>query len=1323
MRRGGSLLFLACVLLVALVSCAEENAPSWFGVTAPPSSRTIASDASAVPAPGPRTCNQALAQAYPQRLVTMSASASSGLNTILVSDLFNQFQSVCGGCHGVAASAGMGGFQILQESTFSQLMTASVIDHVTHAVCPQAENPNNPDDPMPPCDSPTGKTWTDRSTTNDSVYLFAQAVTEWLAAGSPPSFTPGAETVEAGAPAPASQFVMTPQRADAMTDIGNCIPGNGLLWLQNEKAAAMDELFAAATVQQNGTVPQQLGLPARLSDTDLFTFDSATLAQTGVIAYAPGYPLWTDNAATSLTGKLRYVRVPMGQSIHYNKATQQFEIPPNTRFYKTFMKQVVDTDGSYRYRKIETRMIVSRPDLNNPDGTAAAQTALFGTYKWRDDESEADLIETPLISGQPFSDTLLLINTNEPLADDVLEGQPAEPDLALVQAGAARHYAIPSSARCVQCHMGSASESFILGFTPLQINRFPTGTHGVIEAAGPDELTQLQRFIDAGIVTGIDSSDDVLPLEQSQGSRTPRNDYELTAQGYTLGNCSHCHNPRGYPSVTNPVLTCVLDFLPSSFGGLFQFPLENYSPRIGRGASGSTPIPYITPSLVDLPRYDPTTGQQMSDVFVKGNSGVGLSSVIFAPWRSIIYRNVDAAFAYVDDLALYPHMPMNSPGYDPRAKDILSDWMVSIPAVRKRPDLVEYAYQVDGSSSDNVPDGAQVDTSPQPYVEVRPGDPAYEAASLEATERLSILHTGFDLAGNSPVPLLNDATSYIRYTDPGETGDILDPEVLENPLCTPVPQASLTSPYPFPQHPHWVNTDLSNPPGAWTPRQTNWPDVLVHDNVPPMGTGCTAPAALTRAYADQLIAVGFLPGVTLSQISDYATTERPFGLWQQESGCDFSSQSTVASFTGAQRPHWMDVTKPPSDAPVYSQTPGEAVFKMICINCHGPRADATGRLAQNLATMTGGTARVADFRDGLFGPVGSSLAQSNRAAQFGTSQLPADTASNPAWAADWIGTTSDPITPDDRASRYMAWMGLGGTSVNIPVEILQIVAVTKVLDQVRTLSSQSLSANMLSQAKALCLSLVGPGPAEWAVTGGTSGFLPEPLGAGYLDSARTGHLNEELLPQNGDLELWLSLCTRNNPAQIHILQPNGPGALVVQPLVVSGGQTLDIEQVEATHTLLTADSYPSGTAVGNERGTVDASLCVDAATCCPDNPSSCTLCSLVGQTGCVTANLWPWCVDTSGATAADVAMVNTNGWPVCPPSVLALAAACPTGDSCVSTATANSWAVRGAINAGLSVFTYVESIENTTPPPDYDECNELPGSAASASTNACLSSP
>ena len=42
--------------------------------------------------------------------------------------------------------------------------------------------------------------------------------------------------------------------------------------------------------------------------------------------------------------------------------------------------------------------------------------------------------------------------------------------------------------------MGSPSQTFILGFTPLQVKRRPVGVGGIIEPAAADELTQLQRL-------------------------------------------------------------------------------------------------------------------------------------------------------------------------------------------------------------------------------------------------------------------------------------------------------------------------------------------------------------------------------------------------------------------------------------------------------------------------------------------------------------------------------------------------------------------------------------------------------------------------------------------------------------------------------------------------------------------------------------------------------------------------------------------------------------------------------------------------------------
>ncbi|HXX70450.1 MAG TPA: hypothetical protein VEK07_24930 [Polyangiaceae bacterium] len=1256
MQRFGNIFAIVVILLVAVASCAQEEYPLALWIAQHPSPE--AGTTLAGP-PGVAICTQARAQSLPARLIAMSGSAAPSSNVIFASTLFTEyFVPACGPCHGPAVDPpGQGGFQISTAAEFPSLMTATVIAHVTGAVCPTAPEPGVATDPMPPCSSPDGQTYSERPET-DIVKQFAELVLQWLQAGSPPSFTPSdgdagvATASDAGSSS--SAYTMAPANGNAMTNIGNCVPSTAMIGTQPTQMAMMDAMFASLQAQPGGTPAQALGLPEHLGQTDLFTFDSAALAANRVIAYAPGYPLWSDNA-----GKLRFVRVPVGQSIHFNSATQQFEIPPNTRFYKTFMKQIVDTDGSYRYRKIETRVIVSRPDQNNSDGTVT-QTALFGSYLWNDDETDAVLVETPLNDGEPFADTLLLYNTNEPLAADVLQSQPADPEEQLVEYGAARHYAIPSSQRCMQCHMGSPSESFVLGFTPLQINRMPTGTHGVIEEAGPDELTQLQRFIDAGIVTGLDSASDAPLLEQSQGARTPRNYYEVTAQGYVLGNCAHCHNPRGYPTQQNPLLLNVLDFLPTAgpVGGLFQFPLESYSPSIFRGVSGSTPIPFITPSLVDLPKYNPQGGGQVGDWFVDSAGSGSVYWVNYAPWRAIIYRNVDNAFAYTDDEALFPHMPMNALGYDPRAKQILSDWMVSIPSVRKHPEIVEYAYQVDTNVGDNI-NSSVVDTTPQPYVEVLPGDPRYDAAVAAAEQRLEILHTGV----NPAVPTLGPG--YSRYADPGQTADTLDPQVTADPICHPIPVGdAVLYDTPVPVHPQWVVTDLTQPPGPWTPRRADWANVLVEQQIPPPSTTCSSSAAATSAYDDQVDAVRLLQSATLEQVEPYITTPVPFGLWEALPGCDFSQQPTVQSFKGDTRPHWMDVTNPPPDAPVYEESPGAAVFKMICINCHGPLGDANGRMAQNLATMTGGLARVADFRDGLFGPVGSTPANDNRHLVFGSAELPSNAPSN--WTS---------ITDDDRAARYMPWMALGGTEVTIPQPILAIVAVTQVLNEQRVLVSSNLSANMLSEAKALCLSLLGPSYNQVSA----ASFNPTP-GHAYMD-AGIDSLNTSLIWSNGDAELWLQLCSLANPSPVHVLAVNARGIEV--PSYQDENYNVALELNGGAW--VPSTSYPPSAPVGNQQGGVDATL--------------------------LATNEWPWCLDLTAASSVQVEYYASINAPVCPSSVVTLSHACATntGPNCFASPSANQWAVRGAINAGMAVFMYVSSVlEPSGPAPDYNQCNLLP---------------
>src|SRR5580698_9268376 len=387
---------------------------------------------------------------------------------------------------------------------------------------------------------------------------------------------------------------------------------------------------------------------------------------------------------------MRYVRVPVGQSIAFDKATQKFSIPPNTRFYKTFLKQVNDANGNSTWRKIETRLIVSRPDTTNSDGSAA-QNALFGSYLWNADESQATLSNQPLRDNTPFADQIFTYVTDEAADQKIIATNPANLPAAEDAAGITRHYAVPGSERCIQCHMGSPSQAFVLGFTPLQVARRPTGEGGVYEPAAGDELTQVQRLIDYGVITGLTSQQDILPLEAAEGSRAPRNQYELNAQAYMVGNCAHCHNPRGYPSIRQPAIADVLIFLPGSGSneGIFQFPLETTSPIRKRGLNQNVPIPYVTPSLYDLPSDD-----AIGKYFCPDPTDPACESNlqwILAPWRSLIYRNTDTPYDYFDDYAPFPHMPLNTSGYDCRVAKLMGDWMVSIPSKVKNPTMSETA--------------------------------------------------------------------------------------------------------------------------------------------------------------------------------------------------------------------------------------------------------------------------------------------------------------------------------------------------------------------------------------------------------------------------------------------------------------------------------------------------------------------------------------------------------------------------------------------------------------------------------------------------------
>ncbi|HVY39008.1 MAG TPA: hypothetical protein VHM31_13780 [Polyangia bacterium] len=1239
LRRSCGSFFVSATLL-GLCSCTAPGGPGAVGANefGPPRDGGTApnaggGDGGTIPIQTAFVCAPTVSsEPLPPRSTLISATEMSQVATMFTSDLFERFSKVCGTCH---VQSNLGGFTV-SPSSFRNVVTQAILD-----------NSIRQDDPgkyMPPTGSPNGMAFSKRADT-DPVKQLADLLQQWISQGSPADAFVLAADPAAGNPA--AGYMMSDAIAAQITNIGTCVPEKKMVGVATTDMDRLDTYFAQAD-----------SLPATLDQTDLFTLDSAELAKNGVISFAPAYPLWTDNA-----GKMRFIRVPRGQAITFDKATQKFTIPANTRVYKTFLKPIVDLNGNKVFRKIETRMILSRPDTVRPDGTVQ-QNALYGTYVWNDDESQAVLMADPLNNGQPFADRLKTYITDEQKAQPIIDSKPADLEKALTRAGLLRHYALPGAERCVHCHMGSASASFILGFMPLQIARRPQGTAGVIEPAMGDELTQLQRFIDYGLIKGMASPDDVLPLDKSQGTRAPRNAQELTAQAYMLGNCSHCHNPRGFPTTKQPALKDFLNFLPSATGGIFQFPLDRTSPIRKRGLNRDVPIAYVTPSLYDLPSEGASSKFFCPDNVAGGGECSGsktLPKYILAPWRSLVYRNVDTPSDYFDDFSPFPHMPLDSPGYDCRAAGILGDWMVSIPSKRKFPAKPQYAddFSTPGLSPDDV------DSDPQPYVEVLPTDADYASAVGAAAGRVATYHAGHRY-GFCP-------SSY--------TADIIDPVIQDEvdrgapvsidsrPIPDPDnPNALLMKAFGVPASPHWVNFDDTDPPGAWFPRRPDWEAFLDHPNIP-------ADVQVLTANGKSMDAPIVTDVLTLLQNLklDAATRAEltrpvPFGLWQVKPGCDFSADKKAQDFTGADRPTWMNVKPPGPQDPVYVQSAGAAVFTSICVNCHGEQADSKGLLADEISVFTGGAARVANFRDGLFGPV--SNPGGNRTNAF----------------SPYLQGIGGGVTVDDLAARYMAFMALGGTSKSLPPDVLIQVAQTPVFGVLRTNTAVAGTPDMLRLGLVVCQNIALASP-------DVDLHLSDLVQHGAFDwtNSKFGLINS-----NGDADLWLRLCNFNNRPIVRVFTTdNWQGATNIDNLrfnyVYEYWGAAEAKYWDGSDT---ATDWYGPNPVMDHRGQI--------------------------RTGLTADNWFPMCVKKPTA-AADLAAADRlltanavggsggNVIPYCPDGFVTAAHQLKkTGDT--SYDDGQKWAARGAMNAALAVFLYLDEIERdpSKRQPLYNEC-ELRG--------------
>jgi mono/diheme cytochrome c family protein len=459
-----------------------------------------------------------------------------------------------------------------------------------------------------------------------------------------------------------------------------------------------------------------------------------------------------------------------------------------------------------------------------------------------------------------------------------------------------------------------------------------------------------------------------------------------------------------------------------------------------------------------------------------------------------------------------------------------------------------------------------------------------------------------------------------------------------------------------PLAPHFVGFDDTDPPGDWFPRRPDWEKALVNADVTKFVADAMKSQHLTPGEVVDLTNV--LQALTTVKITSEARAallaEVPFGLWDtSKPGCDFTGIPTVGSYAGATRPAWMDARPLPASAPVFIQSAGAAVFTTICFNCHGVNADSKGLLAEEISTLTGGDARVANFRDGLFGPVATPGA--NRARVFG----PAAT------------TLGGGLTADDVGARYLAWMALGGTAKHLPQDVLTQVSQAPVLGQLRGHISPQGTPDMLRLGLQLC--------AQLAASDADVAQLPlADLFAGRIAWSKT----TGLVDTTADADMWLRVCTLGNRPVVHVpllsgTHNNGQWAAstTVSDLSISG------------YRLFWGDDYGANPAM-DASGNVTTGLAGNTFPICVEKPSSASEAKAATDwlaAHAVRGHVLPFCPDGFVTPARKLQVTDgefTDG---------------------------RKWAARGAINAALAVFLYLDQIERdpTKRKPLYNQCSLL----------------
>lgn len=275
--------------------------------------------------------------------------------------------------------------------------------------------------------------------------------------------------------------------------------GNNYTGLSSFGVDADNELFLCQLSSLGGRIyklsrsgPPARQMPLTLSETALFSNLDTLATASGLIAYDVNTPLWSDGAH-----KKRWFGIPDGKTIGY-APEGEWTFPEGSVFVKHFDLPVDARDASVITR-LETRVMV-RDDQGFVYG---------GSYRWRPDHSDADLVVDSATMDIPVTD-------------------------AQGNAGV-QPWFFPGRQDCLTCH--TRASGGVIGVKTKQNHR-DHDFSGVVD-------NQLRAWNHVGYFSpSLDER--VLPdLTKLAAIGDSSASVEHRMRSYLDSNCSHCHRPGG----------------------------------------------------------------------------------------------------------------------------------------------------------------------------------------------------------------------------------------------------------------------------------------------------------------------------------------------------------------------------------------------------------------------------------------------------------------------------------------------------------------------------------------------------------------------------------------------------------------------------------------------------------------------------------------------------------------------------------------------------------------------------------------------------------